>query len=899
MINPGLKLFSLLFAGMLVFTCSTLTAQDQKKFTLSGIVSDEYGPLSGAIVTLQPENIFSPTNIDGEFSFQVYPGDYLLFVEAVNFGRISRSITVLEEDQIVNISLSKKAPTVGGRADPIDIITGEELNAAPQAKLGDALQALAPGFYANPQTISDGTDHINPISYRGLGPDQVLILINGKRMHPSSLVNVNGTFGRGAVSTDINIIPKIAVDHIEILKNGAATRYGSDAVAGVINIVLKDDFSRNKINTQLGTTTQGDGTLINVGANYGFSFGKKGVVQVSADLINKSPVNRSGNYSGTVYGDNRDDNLLPFFLQTGFKEQQVMSVGSAETKDSRATFNLNYPVGDNAEIYAFGLRNYRVGEAYGFYRFPKDKGRVVKELYPYGFAPEIHTDIIDNSITFGIRGSKRAWTLDFSNTNSSNTFDFTIEESNNASMGINSPTTAYAGGFSHAQNNTNLDVNYGIRPALSFLDSVNFAFGGVFRHERFQLFPGRPESYLQGTDTLDDGSLKAAGIQVFPGFQPTHAQLGNRDNVAGYLSLELDLTKSLLVRGAVRYETFSEVGDNVSWKASGRYVLGNFIFRAAYSTGFRAPSIHQLLFTTESTQFVDGDARLVGTFNNLHPVTRALGVDELKAELTNQLSLGFTLKPIPDANFEISSNFYNINISNRIILSGRFVAFDAQDNPTPFTSILEPLGVDEAQFFTNAVSTRTRGFDLNLSWNDIKLGNGQLNLNADANFAKNTVTAVETPSTLRGEEETLFNREERSRLEQAIPNSKIILSARYRSNRFHIYFWQTRFGQVTYIHPDDGNPENWVVNARNGSIESRDQIQAAKWTTNIEAGLRFNVDKGNSLIFSLGSINLFNAYPDPLDHSANMSLGRFQYSRRVQQFGVEGFFGYGKITFEF
>lgn len=888
----------LLLLGLLFCSCSHIFAQETNpQAKVVGVINDEFGPISGAIVSLQPTHLTSITNIDGVFSFEVAPGEYILTVEVVNFGKHTQSITA-GEDTLFNITLVKEAPTVGGRADPIEIVSSEDIEKSPYTKLSQVLHYLVPGFHSTPQTISDGTDHIDPISYRGLGTDQVLILVNGKRWHSSSLVNVNGTFGRGSVSTDINAIPKSAVDHIEILKNGAATRYGSDAVSAVINIVLKEKGA-NRIHSTGGSTKAGDGSLIQLSANYGFEIGDRGFIHITGDFRDKGAINRSGAYTGTVFGDERDNDLADFFQNTGYDNNRVMSIGSAGTRDANSMVNAVYPLNDDVEIYAFAAHNYRIGTAAGFYRFPVSENRVVSEIYPFGFSPEIRTDIVDNNVTLGVRGSVGGWVLDFSNTNGGNTLDFTVQNSNNASLGINSPTKVTAGGFRLRQNNTNLDLSYGKRPGLPFLDSVNVAFGGVFRHEIYEIVPGQPESYIQGTDTTGSGALKAAGIQVFPGFKPEDAQFGNRANAAGYIGLELDITPSLLVRTAARYEAFEEFGDNLSWKASARYLFKWFTFRAAYSTGFRAPSLHQVNFTNESTQFIGDVAMRVGTFNSFDPVTRALGVDQLEPEISRQLTAGITINPFPTRNLSLNLNVYNINISDRIILSGRFSRTGANGNPTSFAPILESLGVGAAQFFTNSVSTRTQGIDASLEYKDLDVGDGKLYLRIGWNEAQNTVTEINTPAQLNGLEETLFNREEVSRLENAIPQSKVIIITRYTLNQLELSLQGTRFGEVSYIHPNDGNQENWVVNSATGSPESRDQIFPAKWITNLEAALNLTPSNLSSVRVAIGATNILDIYPDPHRHSANISSGRFVYSRRVQQFGVEGAMGYGKITIGF
>ncbi|MCB0837269.1 MAG: TonB-dependent receptor [Bacteroidetes bacterium] len=880
---------------LLTFIPASILAQ---KYNLEGIVSDEFGPLSGTIIKIKNQELQTPTNVNGMFSFMLKPGNYELIVNSIGFSE--RAIKVnLTKDTLVEIFLRPEKVEIGGQGEPVDIISHEEIVNSSRQNLGEVLQYLVPTFHSTHQTIADGTDHIDPISMRGLGPDQVLILINGKRFHTSSLINVNGTIARGAVSTDINAIPVSIIDHIEILKNGASTLYGSDAVAGVINIVLRKETGFTGGGFQVGTTEQLDGTYTKIHSNFGFDIGEKGYIHVSGQFINRDPVNRSGDYTGTVYGDSRDDDLSGFFANTGYSGKRVMSIGSAGTMDASTVINASLPITNNAEIYGYAGSNYRIGEANGFYRFPKDKDRVVPELYPYGFSPKIRTDINDRYFTVGVKGRKGGWLLDLSNTYGSNSLDFTVQNSNNASFGVASPLEAYAGGFRSGQNNTNLDAKWGYRP-FSGIDTMTVKVGGLFRHERYEIVPGEPASWEQGTDTTSNGVLKAPGIQVFPGFQPENEVQGDRTNVAGYLGMDMDVSPALYFGATMRYESYKDFGNNFSWKVSGRYMYRWLTFRATYSTGFRAPSIHQVYFNNISLQFIGETPLRVGTFRNNSAVARAFGIPTLKAELAQNLTFGLIYKPFTDKDFSVKVDAYQIDIQDRIVLSGRFSSLDGSGNPTEFFPILEPLGVGATQFFANAINTQTRGIDFSAYYNGIQLGRNTLDLSLNTNFTETVVDPnINLPGLLQGKEEIFFNREEISRLEVASPASKIILIANYNIGKFQIRGQATRFGKVEYIDPADGNESNWVFNDLTGQIESRDQVFMPKFLTDLEVAYLFSTRNNGQVRVALGGHNITNTYPDQHKHSANVSLGRFVYSRRVQQFGVNGFFGFLKVTGSF
>lgn len=858
-------------------------AQDVR---LQGVVSDQYGPLSGASVSIPLANKVGTTNIDGSFIFELLPGTYTISVSALNFEDQLKTIN-LKSDTVVQVQLLPPPIEVGGKAEPIDVITAEEIERSSYTSLGQMLQYLVPSFHSTHQTISDGTDHIDPATLRGLGPDQILVLINGKRWHNSALLNVNGTVGRGSVSTDLNAIPTAAVDHVEILRDGAATRYGSDAIAGVINIILKEGDDNFHLKSQLGTTAEGDGTVKQVNANYGFKMGEKGFVHVAGEFTDRESVNRSGAYTGTAYGDERDQNLTEFFQNTGYDNNRVMEIGSAAARDAGVMMNASLPLNLNAELYAQGGFNYRIGLAAGFYRFPKNENRVVPELYAYGFSPRIRTDIADNHLTLGMRGERNGWQMDFSNTRGSNSFDFTIQNSNNASLGTSSPTAAYAGGFRYGQNVSNLDVSKGIRNS-SVVDTASINFGMELRFEDYEILAGEEASWIQGSDTTSIGAPKSAGIQVFPGFQPQNALVGYRSNAAAYIGGEVEMLRALLLSGAIRYESYSDFGDNISWKLVGRYVYRGFTLRGTYSTGFRAPSLHQIYFSNISTQFVGGDAIQVGTFNNQHPVTKAFGISPLKPELSSNISLGLIFEPFEDKDLKLNLDVYQIGIKDRIVLSGRFSASDEKYAP-----ILTPLGAGAAQFFINAVETQTRGLDASVNYRNIRLGSGLLNASVRANFTQTEVVGdVQAPDLLKGQEELLFNREEISRIEVASPANKMIASANYNWRGFQLTVQATRFGKVQYVHPSDGNAANWVTNDLTSQIQSRDQIFNAKTLIDLDFAYQPVLNGKTPLTLSLGAQNLLNTYPDQHKHSANISLGRFVYSRRVQQFGVNGRFIY-------
>jgi len=873
---------------------------------VSGVVSDEFGPLSGAKVRVVGTDLAVNCDINGAYSFDLKAGTYeieagyLLFGTQIKPATISfNSLNVIVDFVLKSGSAVDANTSIGSRSKPktqmenavaVDIISAQDISNSGQLSLTGVLHYFVPSFHSTAQTISDGTDHIAPATLRGLGPDQLLVLVNGKRWHSSSLVNVNGTVGRGSVGVDFNAIPLTAIDRVEILRDGAAAQYGSDAIAGVINIILKDRSNVFSLNSVIQPTLQGDGLEKMIGVNYGVELGNGGFLNVSGELRSKDAVNRAGDYNGNVYSanDSLDQVLIEendFYGQlSDYDDKQIMQIGSAKTQDGSAFFNMVVPA-KKSEVYANGGVNYRNGEGRGFYRLPISTTRVVQEHYPNGFSPEIHTEIVDKTMTLGVRGNRNGWDIDFNNSTGSNSIDFTVKNSNNASLGVASPTNSFAGGFLYKQNSTQINFSKNIKK-LWFLDNTNFSFGGEYRVEKYQIVSGESASWEDGGDTNALGEKYEAGMQVFPGFQPQNALKKGRSNFATYVDVEFHFSEAFLLNAAARFENYDFFGSNITGKVASRYkITKNLSLRGSYSTGFRAPSLHQIYFNNLSTQFIDGNALQVGTFNNESPIAQALGIGTLQPESSTNLSFGLSGKAFE--NFTISGDAYFIAIQDRIVLSGGI--------SDGFETILEPVGASSAQFFTNAVNTQTLGFDI-VATHSVKISNGVLKISGAFNRSSTKLNGgINTSSILQGAEDELFNREEISRLEVAQPQNKAILSTGYSVKKWNFYLKNTRFGSVQYIHPNDGDQANWVFNEYSQKVESRDQVFKAKVITDVIVSYRFS----NYFTLAFGGNNILNIYPDAHKHSANTSSGNFKYSRRVQQFGVTGASYFARLNFSF
>jgi iron complex outermembrane receptor protein len=795
----------------------------------------------------------------------------------------------LKEVQIVGSRNTKR--TVVNSAVPIDVINVKDVTTqSGKLEINELLQYVAPSFNANKQSGSDGADHVDPASLRGMGPDQTLVLINGKRRHQSSLINLFGTKGRGNTGTDLNAIPASAIKRIEILRDGAAAQYGSDAIAGVINIVLNDninqvtgavtygayntnaqgEFDPGTANTKnnfldetgfgntLGQKRNFDGQSLKVAANYGVAVGKKGgIANFTAEYLNKEKTLRPG-----------------FDFRKGFGEAAIQGLNLFG--------NLVLPISDKTEFYAFGGRNFRDTDAYAFTRNGGE--RVVESIYPGGYTPRITSEIVDNSIAAGIRTKYASgWKMDLSNTFGKNLFHYYIKGTINASLAGNSPTEFNAGGHSLSQNTTNLDFtkNYD-----SVLNGMNLAFGAEFRTEQFSIFAGEEGSYstydtagrpitnpatqTAPTDPIS-GELRPGGSQGFPGYSPANEVKKNRNNISLYTDAEFDVTDKLLVSTAVRFENYSDFGSTLNGKLAARLkATDNINFRGSLSTGFRAPSLAQVYYNLRFTNFSSGGATEVILSSNDSPVTQAFGINKLNEEKAVNGSLGVTAS---FGAFTATVDGYFINVKDRIVLTGYFDA-----------SALN-LGVSAAQFFTNGVDTKTAGVDVVLAWKK-KFGDSNLSATLVGNINHMTIGDVKN-GTL--DKETFFGEREKAFLLASAPANKFGLNLNYDKKWFNAGLAFTRFSKVELL-----DYQMYEDVADYGSFA--DQIKAAtdtysaKIVTDLTLGFKLN--KASKL--SIGANNLFNIYPDQQDDWVEAG----GYWDAVQM-GFSGAYYYARLGFTF
>jgi iron complex outermembrane receptor protein len=944
---------------LLFFIVSTINLFAQG---IKGKITDgaDGSAMPGVSISVLNGKAGTATNANGDYNIKLASGKYTLKVTFIGYEAQTQDVTV--GNSIVNLNFALKSSgtslsevsVIGSRSSkprtnitslvPVDVISAKELKSFPQLDVTQILNYIAPSFSSNRQTVADGTDHIDPASLRGLGPDQVLVLVNGKRRHTTALVNINGTFGRGSVGTDMNSIPVAAIERIEVLRDGAAAQYGSDAIAGVINIVLKKEtpllvstlYGQSQSNALDRTHT--DGKTYQVDASKGWNLNNKGFVSLAAQYLDRGATNRGGlDTRPMLYSANptKGSSESDADYQTRFAGLKAMDdaravangvsrnnmiVGNSHSKNYGSFANGDYEIGKNMKAYLAVGYTRKTGLAAGFTRLPTQATQIDVSIYPNGFLPFINTTINDFSISGGIKGKISEWNYDISNSFGSNGIGFNIENTLNASLPIGtSPTSFYAGKVRFAQNTTNFDISRKYEFS-GILKSLNAAYGAEYRIDNYAITAGEELSYSFGQPSKSipgravGSGFAAAGAQVFPGYKPANALNKSRNNIGLYADYEAELGKKVVLEGAGRFENFSDFGSNFSYKIAGKYkVIKQLSIRGAYATGFRAPSLAQRYFGNESTQFISGLPTQVLTVNNDNPIVRKFGVESLKAEKSKSISLGIAGKIIEGLTYTIDA--YQIDINDRIVFSSQYAreringALDPNGLVNKILNTVDPNAqINSVQFFTNAISTRTKGLDVVLADKIVMNTVSNLTLSAAVNFNETKVREIRGSSIIEADpilKARLFDRTERSRFESSVPKSKLNLSAAYTYKKLDVSLRTVRFGEVAFLNSVDP-----TIPANNLPLEM-DQVFAGKWVTDLSVGYKVTKHIGANI----GINNLFDVYPDKLyidprnnqnnlssvngytSSRDNTSNGRFLYSRAVTQFGFNGRFISGKITY--
>jgi iron complex outermembrane recepter protein len=769
---------------------------------------------------------------------------------------------------------------------PVDYIDAETIRSTGATETGKILQLIAPSFNFSTTTISDGTDIIRPATLRALGPDQVLVLVNGKRRHQQALLNVQQTIARGSAGYDINSIPASAIDHIEVLRDGAAAQYGSDAIAGVINIILKDDAGVTDLTLDAGQTYEGDGESFMTGLNTGFKVAGDGFLNLTLEYRDRGETNRAG----------------PDLLRVS-PPRVTQRIGDPDAQDAAVWLNSEIPAG-NGEIYAFGGWSEREGNSSGFFRTSGD-GRTIPDIYPGGFLPTIITRPRDASLAVGYRGDlPNQWSYDVGVNYGNSRFEFREENTANVSYWYEpvdpnnptgprfeqTPTSADTGTLEFGETTFNLDFRGVMDWGLGH-GPLNLATGVEWRQDGYQIEAGDEVSYEYGRTNnrniriLDQtGSIAQPGTQGFPGWSPQEAVDEDRNSYALYVDTESQLAEKFLAGAAVRFEDYSDFGSTVTGKLSGRVDFDDvWSLRGTLSTGFRAPSVQQSFYSQRSTN-LNAAGVLTDTLTARQdgPVTRAFGIPALEEETSQNYSLGVVSEP--SDHFRVTVDLYRIDIDDRIVFSSN-IQPEASGCGTPFDparcpirAILDPIGVGQVLFFTNAIDTQTDGLDVVALYNWQLSRDSLFAFEGALHFNDTEVTGRRSSSSLLPPE-VLFDQAQITLIEEGQPGEHYVLGGTYYRNRWKANLRFNYFGEV----------------AGEGFTPGFKQTWDGKWLTD----LSFSVPLGNTLDLTVGGLNIFDEYPDRWDeqNAAPFPQLGFVYGWETLPFGINGGYYFARLNY--
>ena len=808
---------------------------------------------------------------------------------------------------------------------PVDVVPASALQNLGVAEINQALSVALPSFNFPRPGLTDGTDTVRPATLRGLAPDQTLVLVNGKRRHTAALVNVNGSVGRGSAAVDLNTIPNVAVRGIEVLRDGASAQYGSDAIAGVINLRMREDSAGGELNVSYGwrdTTyenltdvpryfstadvstvltdatwsapkvlkrSRSDGETLTVSGWKGFSLGDSGFLTVSAEYKDQSRTERGGYDMRQQYAKLANGSYDPREATFNRFSQWY---GEPDMKQSTVFVNAGIDVNDNAEFYASASYQDRSAVSAGFQRLANDpSGRNILSIYPDGFLPQIAPDVTDYALSAGMRWGLGDWDMDASLGYGYNEMMFTIQNTLNRSIGPTSKKEFDAGGYDYDQLVFNLSGVRGVEVA-GLASPLNVAIGLEARREGYSITAGEPDSYRNGgvripaftigcfTPTAAEiaagGCVAPSGSQVFAGFRPSNVVDKSRNAVGAYIDLEANITEKFLASAAIRAEDYSDFGSNVSGKVSGRYdIADGFAIRASYSTGFRAPSLQQQYFATTSTNFIGGVPFDITTFPATDPVAAALGAQPLDSEDSTNYSVGAVLQ-FDRASLTIDA--YRIELDNRIVLSENLTSAAVRN----YLISQGFVGIGGGRFFINGVDTVTKGVDVVFNYPVVTDSAGRFDITATANFNETIVTKVPATPQLSALNPApiLFNRGNRLTFERGQPKDKYSLSVAWSLGDFGLTARGTRYGEVL-------SPQNAPT------VTAPDFLMTPKTLVDLEARYAF----GEHIKLAVGADNLLDEYPDALPPGLN-TTGATSFSN-LSPFGRSGRFIYGRVTFAF
>ena len=871
--------------------------------SVQGRVSDSSGTVVvGASVTVDRTSLRATVAGRGTFTiFGVPAGQRVVRVRSLGFAPESLTVNVVA-GQTTNFNVTLRRTTtqlasvnvvVGSRARhsaaeelavPVDVFTAEDITRTGTTETSQVLATLSPSVNFPKQAVTDATEIVRPFTLRGLSPDHSLVLINGVRRHQTALLNVfsNGS-APGSSGVDLNAFPSSAVERIEVLRDGASTQYGSDAIAGVVNLVLKEGVFSPFINTSVGQYRPGgayhnDGTSVDVNGGVGLPLGR-GSLNLFGQVLDRKSTNRAcpdGSFPDVQGVRDSVANCRVIIKRTGVPQPNV-HWGDGLEHDIHTFANLKVPLNTEGttEVYGFGGYSDRKGTGNGYFRKPLNS-RNWPQIYPLGFLPEFRPKVIDYSAAGGIRSNFNGWTTDLGASYGFNSFDFNLRNTLNSSLGpslsvptapgpdgrlgtaddpgIPNQTAFHAGGLRRGEFNATANISKLVDVGL--FQDLNVAVGTAFRRESYEVIAGERASYINGYHkTADSSAIAQGGSSVFQGFAPSDASAHDRTNIGGYVDLETNLTAKLLANAAGRFERYSDFGQRVTGKLATRYqATSQLVLRGAASTGFRAPGLSQSWYSHTTTAIQNGTLVEIGNFPVANRASRIFGAKPLKEETSTNLSAGLAYSP--RRNLNVTVDLYRITIKDRILLGA---TFDGSTDPA-IAKILNDSGLTQiagVQFPTNALDTKTNGVDVSANW-QVPAYKGTLDFTGALNYTKNLVTRIDPlPAILNGTGTTLTSALDAltiNAIERNRPNRRSSLTANYTAGRFRALARGSDYGDF-----------------RDGSSDGIERF-GAKRLFDAEIGYRFN-----GIAVSLGSNNVFNTYPDKTKLEANTNNGTFIY----------------------
>lgn len=791
---------------------------------------------------------------------------------------------------------------------PIDIIDTKSLTKGGFTELGQSLQATAPSFNFTRTQVSDGSDLFRPATLRGLQPDQTLVLVNGKRRHNQAIFGLNGTVGAGAAGTDMNAIPISALSNIQVLRDGAAAQYGSDAIAGVINLTLNDSTGVTTGFIQAGSTSEGDGDKLTLGLNRGFDIGDDGgFINLSLEFrdydgVNRAQKDRTG--SSTIAPGELSDTVR-------------WGMGDAESEFVSTFYNMAIPLSDDKEFYSFGGFSNRTALGNGFFRAFNSASQNVPQIYPDGFLPRIDNEAEDTSLAAGIRGDiNDDWSFDVSVVHGRNKYDFDSKNTLNASYaaeyvannpGANDadiiansgPTSGYSGGFRFDQTTFNLDISGSVDVGSD--NELYVSFGTEYRDENYEIVPGEEASYACGIantsssfpSIIDPETFAECGFQAYPGLRPDAAVDASRDSYALYVDVEMDIIDGWNVGAALRYEDFSDSGDDLVGKLSSRYEISeDFALRGALSTGFRAPSLQQSAYTAFTTNLGPGGV-LSPSFTATagSPFPAALGVNGLELETTKNASIGFVYNATNEITLTVDA--YSVEIKDRITLGSLLSPEQVAFNPTAVEA-LTATGADQVNYFSNSVDSTTKGVDIILRY-ETTLSEGQFSATFAGNINETEIDRVNSPEGIP--EEVSLDALQRSFLEDGQPKERATLTFDYERGKWSSVLRANYFGEtdVTYFGNDHIGLPGFL--SPTGEFKPTSTVESA-----VLVDLNISYQLTDSLALVAGVDNIFDVTPDELGEDEALDFitnGAFKYPIRAVPYGFNGSSYFVRVNFSF